>query len=391
MRVLLFAAALLLGFSLFGSGVKYKEGEGAVTVQHPQFRCVVSSGGGQLTSFVTLYNGRELVNPTSPRIDGMGKVKDGLFADITPQLANYDLTVERKSADLVLVRASWLCPKAVFKGVKFVRTFVFDSSKNYITIQESLEAVNTVAELYVEFHNSVSAENFSKDTFFTARGAESDIKFDIKTLNMQGTQSIHDPVLPWFGYLDSDAGNGLAMLFENPKQISCFFAWKNKKHLVMSAKFRKIKIEPVAAAEFWRTEYALIPLQGKGALLHTGRDMAISGKSAGQRSLIKGVLAPAEVKVFALSKDRIPEAYRSEISCDGRNFKVSFNQSGAPGTLFQIKVFHNGKDLRKLGRVTAVGKGQLISIDGGLKLSGTYRIELIRIADRKAVAKTFKF
>ena len=117
----------------------------------------------------------------------------------------------------------------------------------------------------------------------------------------------------------------------------------------------------------------------------------ISGKYAGYTANVKGVLKAGDVRMFALSEKRLPAAYSSEISCDGRNFKVGFNQSGAPGTLFQIKVFHNGRELRKLGRVTAVGKGQLISIDGGLKLSGTYRIELIRIADRKTVAKTFKF
>ena len=282
MRVFLFFAALLLGFSLSG-GVDFKEAEGSVTITHPQFRCAVSAIGGQLSSFVTNYNKRELVNPANPQIDGMGKVKDGLFSDITTQLATYDLTVERKSADLVLVKASWLCDKAVFKGVKLVRTFVFDSSKNYIAVQESLEAVNAVAELYVEFHNSISAENLSRNTFFTGRGADGDIKFDMKTLNLHSTQSIHDPAAPWFGYMDSDAGNGLAMLFDNPKQMSCFFAWKNKQHLVVSAKFRKIRIEPVAAAEFWRTEYALIPIQGSGALLHTSRDMAISGKKVGNK------------------------------------------------------------------------------------------------------------
>ena len=90
MRLFLFTAALLGSLAVAAAGVEYKKSDDAVTVLHPQFSCTVSSGGGQLTSFVTRYNNRELVNQLNSRLDGMGKVKDGLFADITPQLASYD-------------------------------------------------------------------------------------------------------------------------------------------------------------------------------------------------------------------------------------------------------------------------------------------------------------
>ncbi len=340
MRLFLFAAALLGSLAVAAAGVEYKKSDDAVTVLHPQFSCTVSSGGGQLTSFVTRYNNRELVNQLNPRLDGMGKVKDGLFADITPQLASYDLTVERKSGNLVLIRASWLCNKAVFKGVKFVRTFVLDANKNYIVIQESLEAVNAVAELYVEFHNSVSAEKLGRNTVFTAGGADGNIKFDMKTLDMQDTQAVHDPSLPWFGYLDSDSGHGFSMLFGNPRQMSCFFAWKNKKHLVMAAKFRKIKIEPVAAAEFWRTEYALIPLQGRGVLLHTGREMVISGKKADDKFELSVYLPEkteqGSIVVSAAGKNIASAAvknncnlYQFNLPVDAADIQVSLNSKQA--------------------------------------------------------------
>ena len=375
MRVFLFVTALMLGCSLFGAGIEYKKAEGAVTVKHPQFNCVVSAAGGQLTSFITKCNNRELVNPTSPQIDGMGKVKDGLFSDITPQLAIYDLAVERKSSELVLVRVSWLCNKAVFKGVKFVRTFVFDSNKNYVTIQESLEAVNAVAELYVEFHNSVSAENFSKNTFFTARGADGDVKFDIKTLNMQNTQSIHDPAVPWFGYIDSAAGNGLALLFDNPKQISCFFAWKNNQHLVMAAKFRKIKIEPVAAAEFWRTEYALIPLQGRGTLLHTGKEMVISGKKSGDKFALSVYLPEkteqGKIEICSAGKVIAGKAVKSDSSL--YNFNVSVDAADIQVCLKSKQ----GSSAVKLAGKPAVKKyakanRRLPAMDSSLGVQGNY-------------------
>ena len=117
----------------------------------------------------------------------------------------------------------------------------------------------------------------------------------------------------------------------------------------------------------------------------------ISGKYIGYTDKVKGILKAGDVKIFALSPQKLPSAFNSSISCDGRNFRISFSQAAAPGTLFQVKIFHNGRELRKLGSVTAVGKGQNITIDGGLKLSGTYRIELIRVYDRKKVSKTFKY
>ena len=117
----------------------------------------------------------------------------------------------------------------------------------------------------------------------------------------------------------------------------------------------------------------------------------LSGKYAGYGSSVKGTLKPAEIRMYCLSSGKLPDSFKSSIGCDGRRFRISFSQSGFPGTLFQIKIFHNGREVRKLGSVCAVEKGKSVVIDGGLELSGVYRIELIRIPDRKKVVKTFKY
>ena len=113
----------------------------------------------------------------------------------------------------------------------------------------------------------------------------------------------------------------------------------------------------------------------------------LSGKYAGYGSSVKGTLKPAEIRMYCLSSRKLPDSFKSSIGCDGRRFRISFSQSGFPGTLFQIKIFHNGREVRKLGSVCAVEKGKSVVIDGGLELSGVYRIELIRIPDRKKVVK----
>ena len=113
----------------------------------------------------------------------------------------------------------------------------------------------------------------------------------------------------------------------------------------------------------------------------------LTGRSPGKLDRIDGTIEPQGVRMFALLRQAMPKKLTADIRQTGRLFTVDCGRS-QPGVLFRIRVSRNGRELRRLSRT--VGSGTPVSIDPGLEPSGEWKIDVIRIADRQMVSKSFR-
>ena len=314
--------------------IKYEKSGSKILIDQGSYTCTVDALGGQITSWKLKNGERELVANPSLHIGGAGKVKDGLFNDISPQSAEYGLNVEKSGDGKLTVVASWKGTKGVFKGIKLERRFMFDKDYEGIAVRETLQAMEKGGDIFLQFHNSLALDGIDgKQTVFSSCKDGKPVRFSYSNLRTAVTQAVVEPEVPWFGYVNGEKKNGFALLFEKASTIRNMFAWCNGKLFTMSANFQSVNIAPVAERDVWYTTYYMLPLQGDGELLSVTTDIVVSGKKAGNKTNLYVWLPeiPAAKEVYAAVGGKTLAAVPVKAGC--RLYTLNFAETAGKVTV----------------------------------------------------------